>query len=225
MLENDTKRLNSEAKDIHHLQNTEKARILENEEKIKLNKQLPYLVGNVVEILDAPQEENDASAMNIDSGQKKPKVPSSPLSLWIFFLSPSERGFFQVVVVKTSTRQTIYLPVPGLVDADALRPGDLIGVNKDSYLILDTLPPEYDARVKAMEVDEKPAEEYSDIGGLDKQILELVEAVVLPVTRKKDFEALGIKPPKGVLLYGPPGTGKSMSFALWKVWFVLMNLC
>lgn len=111
--------------------------------------------------------------------------------------------------MKTSTRQTIYLPVPGLVDADALRPGDLIGVNKDSYLILDTLPPEYDARVKAMEVDEKPSEEYSDIGGLDKQILELVEAVVLPVTRKKDFEALGIKPPKGVLLYGPPGTGKS----------------
>ena len=114
--------------------------------------------------------------------------------------------------MKTSTRQTIYLPVPGLVDADSLRPGDLIGVNKDSYLILDTLPPEYDARVKAMEVDEKPTEEYSDIGGLDKQILELVEAVVLPVTRKKDFEALGIKPPKGVLLYGPPGTGKSEPF-------------
>ena len=73
MLENDTKRLNSEVKDIHHLQNTEKARILENEEKIKLNKQLPYLVGNVVEILDAPLEENDASAMNIDT-QKKAKV-------------------------------------------------------------------------------------------------------------------------------------------------------
>ena len=27
-----------------------------------------------------------------------------------------------------------------------------------------------------MEVDEKPTEEYSDIGGLDKQIKELVEA-------------------------------------------------
>jgi ATP-dependent 26S proteasome regulatory subunit len=49
-----------------------------------------------------------------------------------------------------------------------------VGVNKDSYLILDTLPAEYDARVKAMEVDEKPTEDYSDIGGLDKQIQELV---------------------------------------------------
>jgi SpoVK/Ycf46/Vps4 family AAA+-type ATPase len=49
----------------------------------------------------------------------------------------------------------------------------------------DTLPAEYDARVKAMEVDEKPTEDYSDIGGLDKQIQELVEAVVLPVTHKE----------------------------------------
>ena len=30
--------------------------IKENEEKIKLNKALPYLVGNVVEMLDAPEE-------------------------------------------------------------------------------------------------------------------------------------------------------------------------
>ena len=116
----------------------------------------------------------------------------------------------KAVVLKTSTRQTIFLPVVGLVDADALKPGDLVGVNKDSYLILDTLPAEYDSRVKAMEVDEKPTEDYSDIGGLDKQIQELVEAIVLPMTHKERFDALGIRPPKGVLLYGPPGTGKTL---------------
>ena len=100
------------------------------------------------------------------------------------------------VVLKTSTRQTIFLPVVGLVDAETLKPGDLVGVNKDSYLILDTLPAEYDSRVKAMEVDEKPTEDYSDVGGLDKQIQELVEAIVLPVTHKDKFKSLGIKPPK-----------------------------
>ena len=58
----------------------------------------------------------------------------------------------------------------GLVDPNTLKPSDLVGVNKDSYLILDTLPAEYDSRVKAMEVDEKPQEDYSDVGGLSKQI-------------------------------------------------------
>ena len=114
-----------------------------------------------------------------------------------------------------------------------------MGTNKDSYLILEKLPAEYDSRVKAMEVDEKPQEEYSDIGGLDKQIEELVEAVVLPMKHKDKFDAIGIRPPKGsmclhmcglyhgdhlwccfrfrvryffagVLLHGPPGTGKTL---------------
>lgn len=49
----------------------------------------------------------------------------------------------------------------------------MVGVNKDSYLVLETLPAEYDARVKAMEVDERPTEQYVDIGGLDKQIQEV----------------------------------------------------
>lgn len=137
-------------------------------------------------------------------------------------------------VIKTSTRQTIFLPLIGLVDPNTLKPGDLIGVNKDSYLILDTLPAEYDSRVKAMEVDEKPTEKYSDVGGLDKQIEELVEAIVWPMKEAERFKKIGIKAPKGTyffsdhprsyfcfcsshlticlgaLMYGPPGTGKTL---------------
>ncbi|CAN4108812.1 unnamed protein product [Withania somnifera] len=167
-----------------------KEKIKENQEKIKLNKQLPYLVGNIVEILEMnPEEEAEEDGANIDlDSQRKGKC----------------------VVLKTSTRQTIFLPVVGLVDPDTLKPGDLVGVNKDSYLILDTLPSEYDSRVKAMEVDEKPTEDYNDIGGLEKQIQELVEAIVLPMTHKERFQKLGVRPPKGVLLYGPPGTGKTL---------------
>ncbi|KAL5983516.1 TATA-binding protein [Asimina triloba] len=169
---------------------TLKEKIKENQEKIKLNKQLPYLVGNIVEILEMnPEDEAEEDGANVDlDSQRKGKC----------------------VVLKTSTRQTIFLPVVGLVDPDTLKPGDLVGVNKDSYLILDTLPSEYDSRVKAMEVDEKPTEDYNDIGGLEKQIQELVEAIVLPMTHQERFQKLGIRPPKGVLLYGPPGTGKTL---------------
>ncbi|URE04543.1 26S protease regulatory subunit 6A [Musa troglodytarum] len=181
-------------KDELHRSNLElescKEKIKENQEKIKLNKQLPYLVGNIVEILEMnPEEEAEEDGANVDlDSQRKGKC----------------------VVLKTSTRQTIFLPVVGLVDPDKLKPGDLVGVNKDSYLILDTLPSEYDSRVKAMEVDEKPTEDYNDIGGLEKQIQELVEAIVLPMSHKDRFQKLGIRPPKGVLLYGPPGTGKTL---------------
>jgi 26S proteasome regulatory subunit T5 len=113
-------------------------------------------------------------------------------------------------VIKTSTRTTVFLPIIGLVEPELLKPGELVGVNKDSFLVLEQLPPEYDARVKAMELDEKPSEEYTDIGGLDKQIEELREAIVLPITHKELFDSVGIRPPKGVLMYGPPGTGKTM---------------
>lgn len=109
-------------------------------------------------------------------------------------------------VVKTSTRQTVFLPLIGLVPPEELKPSDLVGVNKDSYLILDKLPTEFDSRVKAMEVDERPTETYTDIGGLEKQIEELVEAIVLPMEQAEKFKTLGIKPPKGCLMYGPPGT-------------------
>lgn len=46
--------------------------------------------------------------------------------------------------------------------------------------------------------------------GLDKEIQELIEAVVLPMTHKHMFDNIGIRPPKGILLHGPPGTGKTL---------------
>nr|KJB45970.1 hypothetical protein B456_007G341200 [Gossypium raimondii] len=190
LLDNEIRILKEEMQRTNLELDSYKEKVKENQEKIKLNKQLPYLVGNIVEILEMnPEDEAEEDGANIDlDSQRKGKC----------------------VVLKTSTRQTIFLPVVGLVDPDKLKPGDLVGVNKDSYLILDTLPSEYDSRVKAMEVDEKPTEDYNDIGGLEKQIQELVEAIVLPMTHKERFQKLGVRPPKGVLLYGPPGTGKTL---------------
>lgn len=194
LLDNDIRVMKSDVQRIAHESRAQKERIRENVEKVKMNKQLPYLVGNVVEILEPEAEdgleeedEEEGGAKDVDANRKT-----------------------RSAVIRTSTRQTIYLPIPGLVDTAELRPSDLIGTNKDSYLILEKLPAEFDSRVKAMEVDERPSEEYSDIGGCDKQIQELIEAVVLPMTHKDMFDTIGIKPPKGVLLHGPPGTGKTL---------------
>ncbi len=61
-----------------------------------------------------------------------------------------------------------------------------------------------------MELEDKPDVQYSQIGGCDKQIEELREAIVFPLLYKEKFEKIGLQAPKGVLMYGPPGTGKTM---------------
>ncbi|KAK4470777.1 hypothetical protein MN116_006299 [Schistosoma mekongi] len=190
LLDSEIRFMQSELKHVSHEINTKQTKVKDSKSKIKMNKALPYLVATVVELLNVePQEDETEEGANVDlDSQRKGKC----------------------AVIKTSTRQTYFLPVIGLVPPEELKPGDLVGVHKDSYLILEKLPPEFDSRVKAMEVDERPTERYSDIGGLDKQIQELIEAVVLPMTHRDRFEALGIQPPKGVLLYGPPGTGKTL---------------
>merc|ERR1711990_84299 len=189
LIDNECKMMRSEHVRITHEITTMKEKIKENKDKVKVNKTLPYLVANVIELLDVEGDDQEEDGANVDlDAQRKGKC----------------------AVVKTSTRQTYFLPVIGLVEPEDLSPGDLVGVNKDSYLILEKLPTEYDSRAKAMEVDEKPTEQYSDVGGLDKQIQEMIEAIVLPMTHRERFETLGVDPPKGVLMYGPPGTGKTL---------------
>lgn len=51
---------------------------------------------------------------------------------------------------------------------------------------------------------------YDDIGGCRKQMAQIREMVELPLRHPQLFKAIGIKPPRGVLMYGPPGTGKTL---------------
>lgn len=51
---------------------------------------------------------------------------------------------------------------------------------------------------------------YEDIGGLKNELARVREMIELPIRHPELFEAIGVEPPKGVLLYGPPGTGKTL---------------
>lgn len=193
LIDSDIHIMKREISRLTHEETSQKEQIKENLDKIKMNTQLPYMVAEVVEILDSKDamdpSEREEEGSNID-------------------LDSQRHG--KCAVVKTTARTSAFLPVIGLVEPTELRPGDFVGVNKDSFLIYEKLPSEYDPRAKAMEVDERPTESYAEVGGLDKQIQELIEAVVLPFQMKEHFQKLGIKPPKGVLMYGPPGTGKTL---------------
>ena len=167
------------------------ARIKENKSKLQITTGLPHLVSTISEIFDIENMEQDDEGSGLKHSENTKK---------------NSKG----AIIKTSTRATIFLPSIGFVEPEELKPLELVGVNKDTYLIYEKLPTEYDSRVRVMELDTKPTEKYSDMGGVDKQIQELEEAIVLPLEKKHLFEAIGIKPPKGVLMFGPPGTGKTM---------------
>eukprot|EP00045_Choanoeca_perplexa_P007268 m.64534 g.64534 ORF g.64534 m.64534 type:complete len:802 (+) comp14003_c0_seq1:118-2523(+) len=51
---------------------------------------------------------------------------------------------------------------------------------------------------------------YDDIGGCSKQLAQMKEMVELPLRHPSLFKAIGVKPPRGILLFGPPGTGKTL---------------
>lgn len=51
---------------------------------------------------------------------------------------------------------------------------------------------------------------YDDIGGCRTQLALIKEMVELPLRHPGLFKAIGVKPPRGILLYGPPGVGKTL---------------
>jgi proteasome regulatory subunit len=76
--------------------------------------------------------------------------------------------------------------------------------------IVQVLSKSVDVRARVMELIESPNIDYDMIGGLKKQIDEVIETLELPLTSPELFIEVGVEPPHGILLYGPPGNGKTL---------------
>ncbi|MCM2324972.1 MAG: AAA family ATPase [Candidatus Woesearchaeota archaeon] len=93
---------------------------------------------------------------------------------------------------------------------DPLRAGDSVLVDQKNLNVLRKYSKNKSFSVEKFVILEKPTVTFKNIGGLEKQILEIKEVVELPLTKPYLFKKVGITPPKGILLYGPPGTGKTL---------------
>ncbi len=96
------------------------------------------------------------------------------------------------------------------IEREKLKPNSRVALDQRTMAVVELLPTEKDPSVLGFEVIDRPAVSYRDIGGLEKQLQELREAVELPLKHPDLFAKVGIEPPKGVLLYGPPGCGKTL---------------
>ncbi|MFX1276867.1 MAG: proteasome-activating nucleotidase, partial [Promethearchaeota archaeon] len=107
------------------------------------------------------------------------------------------------IVIKCSTGPDYVVKVHKDKKKIKFSSGMEVSLNSRDYSILEILPSNIDPFIKGMELHENiPEVSYSDIGGLDEQILEIRETVELPLLKPELYSRIGIDPPKGVLLHG-----------------------
>src|SRR5690606_21291208 len=61
----------------------------------------------------------------------------------------------------------------------------------------------------SVSIGEIPSHGFDRVADLVEVKQRLTEAVIWPISQPERFRALGIDPPRGILLHGPPGTGKT----------------
>jgi proteasome-associated ATPase len=90
---------------------------------------------------------------------------------------------------------------------ERLSVGDHLLFDVRSGYIIEKIPK---SEIEELVIDEVPDVSYSDVGGLEKELEQVTDAVELPFLYPELFAEHQLIPPKGVLLYGPPGCGKTL---------------
>jgi proteasome-associated ATPase len=116
-----------------------------------------------------------------------------------------EGGDRALVISHADEERVVHL-ADTLVDSP-LRAGDSLLIEPRSAYAYERIPK---SEVEELVLEEVPDVDYRDIGGLDRQIEQIRDAVELPFLHADLFREHQLRPPKGVLLYGPPGCGKTL---------------
>ena len=115
-------------------------------------------------------------------------------------------GGDRALVISHADEERIVHLADTLIDSP-LRAGDSLLIEPRSSYAYERIPK---SEVEELVLEEVPDIDYADIGGLDRQIEQIRDAVELPFLHSDLFREHHLRPPKGVLLYGPPGCGKTL---------------
>src|SRR3954465_4021249 len=110
-----------------------------------------------------------------------------------------------LVVGHTDEERVVYLA--DILRSNPLRAGDSLLPETRSSYAYERIPK---SEVEELILEEVPDIDYTDIGGLARQIEQIRDAVELPFLHADLFREYQLRPPKGILLYGPPGCGKTL---------------
>jgi proteasome-associated ATPase len=110
-----------------------------------------------------------------------------------------------LVIGHTDEERVVYLA--DILREKPLRVGDSLLLETRSSYAYERIPK---SEVEELILEEVPDLDYTDIGGLAKQIEAIRDAVELPFLHAELFKEHQLRPPKGILLYGPPGCGKTL---------------